>query len=210
MKIKYVSFYTNDSIYSPLAKSLESDFKKYKLDYHIECVEPPKENRKHSWGQLCLYKPMFVLTQMRENPNVDAIIWVDIDTKITEPLDKFERFLKTNEFDIAVQLRPYPFACVMGFSQSQQSYTFVSQWIEENKNTDMKNSIRQRCGGSDQNGLARLIQSIKGRHAEHNTTIPKILSIPNNFVSKTPKSTFYEIQASRQVRDQIKKFGDVL
>ena len=53
MKIKYVSFYTNDSIYSPLAKSLESDFKKYKLDYHIECVEPPKENRKHSWGQLC-------------------------------------------------------------------------------------------------------------------------------------------------------------
>ena len=200
-KIKYVSFFTNDSIYLPLAESLEKDFKTYNVDYYIERIEPPEENRKHSWGKICLRKPIFIQNQMKENPD-STIVWIDIDTKITRSLNEFTQFINS-DFDFAVQLRPEPFACVLVCKNNEKVKGFISEWIKMNDQINTTNSYLPRNKGHDQNGLDRLIKTHDG------TQSIKIHNISNYFVSKTPNSMFYEIQASKQVREHIKYFGYV-
>lgn len=76
-KLKFISFYTPNGIYSTLIKDLESSLKKYSLDYTIEQL-----NDAGSWVQNCALKAEFILKHLKSEKQNTCLVWIDSDAQV--------------------------------------------------------------------------------------------------------------------------------
>lgn len=92
--MKYIAWYTENTIYEELFKShLEPSLQKYELDY--EGIPMPNY---HRWNSNVAQKPYAILQALKKYK--EPIVVIDVDAKITEEPSLFER-IKTAEFDLA-------------------------------------------------------------------------------------------------------------
>jgi len=97
-KLKYVSFYTIDTIYEEVFHShLLPSLQLYNLSYWVKGIK-----NKGSWAKNTVQKPAIILKALKAYPNHD-IVWIDVDAKIKEYPLLFDElsFLHIDE-DIAV------------------------------------------------------------------------------------------------------------
>lgn len=195
--MKFVSFYTNDSIYRPLAEKLKNQFEKYNLDYYIKEL-PAGEFSKLGWNNIVIYKPLFI-KEMLEKFKC-SIVWVDVDTIIR----KYPQFLfdyELKEVEMAYLCRPKPFLAIMyaKFNENMVDFfdNFSNQCKEDLENRKKTIQNRPRWYEGDQPTLMKMdISHIKFE------------SFPQNAVSKYEErkdTVFVETQASRDVRAEINK-----
>ena len=92
--MKYIAWYTKDTIYEEIFKShLEPSLKKYELDY--EAIPMPNY---HKWSSNVAQKPYAILQALKKYK--EPIVVLDVDCKITEEPALFEK-IKKDSFDIA-------------------------------------------------------------------------------------------------------------
>lgn len=78
-KLKYVSFYTEDTIYEEVYNShLLPSLKRNLLSYWVKGIK-----NKGSWAKNTIQKPAVILEALKTYPKHD-IVWVDADVKIKE------------------------------------------------------------------------------------------------------------------------------
>lgn len=94
--IKIVSFHTNDSFYSNMAKKLQESCIKFELQYEIKSIES-----KGSWVNNCAYKANFLLEKLQETESNNCIVWIDADAKIITHPTLF--FTIENDFGIRAE-----------------------------------------------------------------------------------------------------------
>jgi len=95
-KIKVISFHTDDSFYTSMAKKLEESCNKFNLIYEIETIQS-----KGSWVNNCSYKANFILEKLQQQNQGECVVWIDSDAKVMQHPSLF--FSTENDFGIRAE-----------------------------------------------------------------------------------------------------------
>lgn len=99
--ITYVSFYTDDEVYSKHVQRLTDSLQKFNLQYDVLQVE------KHGdWISMVNYKPTFCKQMLEKYKS--PIVWVDADAEIVEEPVLFDVLIDVSSVDLAVCYRERP------------------------------------------------------------------------------------------------------
>lgn len=95
-KIKVISFHTDDSFYTSMAKKLEESCNKFNLIYEIQTIQS-----KGSWVNNCGYKANFILEKLQQQNQGECVVWIDSDAKVMQHPSLF--FSTENDFGIRAE-----------------------------------------------------------------------------------------------------------
>lgn len=75
--IKFVSYYTDNGIYSELIRDLQKSLDKFSLSYNIQQFKDAG-----SWVKNCALKAQFMKQMLESHAVNDCIVWIDSDAQI--------------------------------------------------------------------------------------------------------------------------------
>jgi hypothetical protein len=194
----FVSFYTNDDIYKPLALNLQKNLTKFGIEFDFLEIERTNEISKQDWNDTTAMKPKIIHDMLLKHKR--PVVWIDVDSIVTE----FPHFLYNynSSIDIAYHLRKNnnPFSAIMFIQYNNKMIEFMKHFHNSAVN-DVEN-IQQKAElwyPGEQATLQKLQNQFKSKSIN-------FVRFPKNAISKcdeNKKTIFKEIMASRQVRQLI-------